>query len=189
MQDSNNIARSKILVIIAISAVVLMTIAKIWQLLGEITILPVIWKISDIGLSVTIAITVVALSSLLYSVWTGYRQSVDTYVETIIEPLLWWDLIWLGLLPGLSEELLFRGVILSAFGQDIMAVIFSSLVFGILHLRALQYWSYALMVTLVSLILGYSALVTGNLLVPILIHILINFLSCSLWKYNRLKLI
>ena len=186
MQESNNISsRERTLVFIAISAVILMAIAKIWQVWGEVTLLPVVWKVSDIGLGVAVAVGIVALSSSLYKTWTLYRESVDSYVELMVEPLSWWDLVWLGLLPGLSEELLFRGVMLSAFGQDMTAVVFSSLVFGVLHLRGWQYWPYAVLVTLVSFILGYSALATQNLLVPIVIHILVNFFSSVFWKYNK----
>jgi uncharacterized protein len=187
VKESNNISsRERTLVFIAISAVFLMTVAKIWQAWGEVTILPVVWKVSDIGLSVAVAVVSVGLSSILYRFWTSYSQSVDNYVEPILEPLGWWDLIWLGILPGLSEELLFRGVMLSAFGLDLTAVIFSSLVFGLLHLRDKQYWPYALLVTLMSFILGYSALATQNLLVPILIHILNNVLSSAVWKYSKI---
>lgn len=187
MQEANNLVRSRILVVIAISAILLLVIAKIWQKLAQVTLLPLVWSINNISLAIVIAITIVSLSSFLYSFWSLYRESVDVYVEDIVEPLLWWDLIWLGLLPGLSEELLFRGVMLSAFGQDLIAVIFSSLIFGILHLRGFQYWPYSFLATLVSLVLGYSAIITENLLVPIIIHILINFFSCLLWKYNKTR--
>lgn len=187
MQETQKISRSYILVILAISSLLLMVGAKIWQSIAKITLLPIILQVNDILLAIAITTSIIAFSAALYRFWPLYRQSMDVYIEDAIESLEWWDLIWLGLLPGLSEELLFRGVILQAFGADILAVIFSSLIFGILHLRGFKYWPYAIIATLVSLVLGWSALFTGNLLVPITIHILVNFFSCLLWKYYKAK--
>ena len=105
----------------------------------------------------------------------------------VLKPLAWPDLIWLGLLPGLSEELLFRGVILAAFGLDLVAAIASSLLFGILHFSGVQQWPYVVWATVVGFVLSYSALITGNLLVPIIAHIMINLISSSLWKATHLE--
>ena len=55
-------------------------------------------------------------SSIIYRLWPAYRQSADVYLALVLKPLILMDLIWLGLLPGLSEELLFRGVMLPALG-------------------------------------------------------------------------
>jgi membrane protease YdiL (CAAX protease family) len=88
-------------------------------------------------------------------------------------------------LPGLSEELLFRGIMLPALGLNLTAVIVSSLVFGVLHLSGLQQWPYVIWATIVGFALGYTALVTGNLMVPIVAHIVTNLVSSSLWKLNQ----
>ncbi|MGD1804737.1 CPBP family glutamic-type intramembrane protease [Dapis sp. BLCC M126] len=39
--------------------------------------------------------------------------------------------------------------------------------------------------TIVGFVLGYSALVTGNLLIPIIDHILTNLISSSVWKWEH----
>jgi membrane protease YdiL (CAAX protease family) len=100
----------------------------------------------------------------------------------VLQPLTWADLIWMGLLPGLSEELLFRGVMLPAIGLNVNGVIFSSLCFGVLHLSGLQQWPYVVWATVIGLVLGTSALVSGNLLVPIAAHITTNLLASLVWK-------
>jgi len=46
-------------------------------------------------------------------------------------------------------------------------------------------WPYVIWATLVGLALGYSALATGNLLVPILAHILTNLVSSFTWKMGN----
>ena len=169
------------------SSLLLMTIAKIWQMAQQIVILPILWQFQDLILSLVIGFTIVLLCIILYKIWPLYHQSVDSYLQAMLEPLQWGDLIWLALLPATSEEFLFRGVMLEAFGSDMIAVIFSSLIFGILHLRSYQHWPYFLMATLISIVLGYVTLITGNLLVPIIIHLLINLSSCIFWKFNKLK--
>jgi membrane protease YdiL (CAAX protease family) len=128
---------------------------------------------------------IVLASSIIYRLWPAYRKSADGYLEMVIRPLVWPDLIWLGLLPGLSEELLFRGVMIPALGFDLVAVIVSSLVFGVLHLSGLQQWPYVVWATVVGFALGYTALITGNLLIPIVAHILTNLISSSLWKLGN----
>ncbi|HBY76884.1 MAG TPA: CPBP family intramembrane metalloprotease, partial [Cyanobacteria bacterium UBA11148] len=97
------------------------------------------------------------------------------------------DIIWLGLLPGMSEELLFRGVMLPAVGLNPVGVLASSLVFGILHLSGPQQWPYVVWATIVGLLLGFSALITGNLLVPIVAHVVTNWVSSCLWKLGNQK--
>jgi membrane protease YdiL (CAAX protease family) len=176
------LTRIQILVVMGVTAIILLIVAKVWQNLGSIAILEVQFTYEAALLGIGIAGGIIAASSLIYRLWPAYRRSADTYLELVIKPLVWPDLIWLGLLPGLSEELLFRGVMLPALGLDLAAVIFSSLLFGILHLSGLQQWPYVVWATVVGFALGYSALVTGNLLVPIVAHILTNLVSSALWK-------
>ncbi len=137
------------------------------------------------GLGLGGAITVA--SSLVYYTWPAYRQSADYYLELVLKPLIWPDIVWLGLLPGLSEELLFRGVMLPAFGLDTEGVVISSLCFGVLHMSNLKQWPYVVWATIVGLMLGASAVFTGNLLVPIAAHIATNLVSSCLWKWGERK--
>lgn len=177
--------RIQILGVMGVTAILLLVVAKLWQWLGEITLLRLVITPQASLIGVGLAAAIVMASGIIYRVWPAYRQSADTYLAFVIKPLAWPDLIWLGLLPGLSEELLFRGVMLSALGLDWLAVVMSSLVFGVLHLSGAQQWPYVIWATIVGLALGYGAIATGNLWVPILAHIITNWVSSSLWKYNN----
>jgi hypothetical protein len=161
---------------------ILLIIAQIWQKLGSVAI--VSWELNFQAVLTGVAISagIIVASGIIYRIWPAYRESAQLYLELIIKPLVVPDLIWLGLLPGLSEELLFRGVMLPAFGYDLPALIISSVLFGVLHLSGVQQWPYAVWATLVGFILGYSVYITGNLIVPIIAHILTNFVSSLLWK-------
>ncbi|OKH39339.1 abortive phage infection protein [[Phormidium ambiguum] IAM M-71] len=179
------LTRSQLLVAMGVTAVILLVVAKIWLQLGSVSLLSIKFTGFDALLGLAIACFISGASSLIYRLWPAYRKSADLYLSLVLKPLLWPDLIWLGLLPGLSEELLFRGVMLPALGLDTSGLVVSSLCFGILHLSGWEQWPYAIWATVVGLLLGFSAIATGNLLVPIVAHILTNLLSSFLWKLDK----
>ncbi|MCP2731779.1 CPBP family intramembrane glutamic endopeptidase [Limnofasciculus baicalensis] len=179
------LTRIQILVAMGITAVVLLCIAKLWLQFGSVRLLPVSSSPEALILGLGIGMMVTGVSGLVYRLWPAYRQSADLYLQMILKPLLLPDLIWLGLLPGMSEELLFRGVMLPAVGLNPIGIITSSLVFGILHLSSPQQWPYVIWATVVGLLLGFCAVVTGNLLVPIVAHVVTNLISSCLWKLTH----
>lgn len=179
------LTRSQLLVAMGVTAVVLLVVAKLWLQLGSVSLLSIKLTGLDALLGVGLGCLITGGSSLVYRLWPGYRKSADLYLNMVLKPLLWPDLIWLGLLPGLSEELLFRGVMLPALGLDTSGLVVSSLCFGILHLSGWEQWPYAIWATVVGLLLGFSVLATGNLLVPIVAHIFTNLLSSFLWKLDK----
>ena len=168
-----------------VTAIALLAIAKLWQIFGSVELLPLHWKLTDLGWGIAVGVGITVASSIIYRLWPSYRRSADVYLELVIKPLLWPDLIWLGLLPGLSEELLFRGVMLAAFGLNTTALIVSSVCFGVLHMSGKQQWPYMVWATVVGTVLGYSALATGNLLVATVAHIVTNIISSSIWKWEN----
>ncbi|MGK7878161.1 MAG: lysostaphin resistance A-like protein [Xenococcaceae cyanobacterium] len=190
MANPNNpeiepLTRTQILVVMGVTAVILLIVAKLWQQFGSVSILDLHLTSNALLLGGGMAVGITAASSIIYRLWPAYRHSADFYLDLVLKPLVWPDLIWLGLLPGLSEELLFRGVMLPALGLNFTAVVISSLLFGVLHLSGAQQWPYVVWATLVGFVLGYSALATGNLLVPIVAHIFTNLVSSGLWKAGK----
>ena len=182
------LSRPQILIVMGVTAIVLLVVSKIWQKLGSVRLLSTEITTEGFLWGISLAAGITLASSILYRLWPAYRDSADVYLELVIKPLIWPDLIWLGLLPGLSEELLFRGVMLPALGLNIVAVIVSSLLFGILHLSGVGQWPYVVWATVVGFSLGYIALITGNLLVPIVAHIITNLVSSCLWKLTHANL-
>ncbi|MGA7937544.1 MAG: CPBP family intramembrane glutamic endopeptidase [Kovacikia sp.] len=178
------LSRTQVLIAMGVTAVVLLLVAKLWMQFGGVRLLSLQLGGSAVLMGLGLGGGITATSSLVYRAWPAYRQSADYYLELVLKPLVWLDVIWLGLLPGLSEELLFRGVMLPAFGLDMAGVIFSSLCFGVLHLSNFKQWPYVVWATIVGLGLGTSAVVTGNLLVPIVAHIATNLISSCIWKWG-----
>jgi uncharacterized protein len=179
------LSRSQVLIAMGVTAVLLLVVAKIWRYFAPVTTIPFTWDPIQTTMGVGIGIAITLASTVVYQLWPRYRASADLYLQLILSPLLWPDLIWLGLLPGLSEELLFRGVMLPAFGLNIVGLIASSLCFGVLHMSGRSQWPYVVWATAVGLLLGYSAMVTGNLLVPVVAHIVTNLISSSSWKLKH----
>ncbi|MEB3180604.1 MAG: CPBP family intramembrane glutamic endopeptidase [Nostocaceae cyanobacterium] len=180
--DMQPLTRTQILVAMAVTALILWIVAKLWLRFGQVALLSWKWTPTSLLLGLGLGLGITVASGLIYRLWPSYRKSADYYLELVLKPLILPDLVWLGLLPGLSEELLFRGVMIPALGFDIIALVLSSLCFGILHLSGTQQWPYVVWATTVGLILGYSALASDNLLVPIVAHIVTNFLSGLIWK-------
>lgn len=190
MANPNNfeiepLSRTQILVFMGITAIILLAIAKIWQKLGKIQLLSIQFTTQALLWSLGLTLGIIIASSIIYRLWPAYRRSADVYLELVVKPLMWTDLIWLGLLPGLSEELLFRGVMLPALGLNLTAVFVSSVLFGVLHLSGNGQWPYVVWAAIIGFALGYCALITGNLFVPVAAHIITNLVSSFLWKVNH----
>jgi uncharacterized protein len=182
MQPMN---RSQILLVLGVTAIVLLGIAKTWTYFSSVPILKVFWNSNHVLWGIGLAIAIALASTVIHTLWQSYRQSANFYLELILKPLALPDLIWIGLLPGLSEELLFRGVMLPEFGLDWTGVLLSSLCFGAMHMSSFKQWSYVLWAAIIGGVFAWSAILSGNLLVPIVAHILTNLISASIWKIRN----
>ena len=176
------LTRVQVLVAIAATALVLFLVARLWLLFTSVAQLPSHLDMGAIGLGLLLGAGITLVSGILYQVWPGYRRSAEVYLNYILKPLALPGVLWLGLLPGISEELLFRGVMLPALGANFLALGISSLCFGLLHMSDLRQWPYMLWATCVGALLGYSALISQNLLVPVVAHVFTNMMSSLVWK-------
>jgi uncharacterized protein len=179
--DLDVLSRPQLLAAMAVTALILLMIARIW-LVFEPSLFPATLKWQDAVMGLGFGIVISVVSGVVYWLWPAYRRSADFYLSFVLAPLTPADSIWVGLLPGMSEELLFRGVMLPAIGLNATGLVVSSVCFGVLHMSSRQQWSYAVWASVVGLGLGGSALLSGNLLVPIVAHITTNFVSSWLWQ-------
>lgn len=86
-------------------------------------------------------------------------------------------IILLAVIAGVSEELMFRGVLQTAAARQwplAIAILFPSILFGLLHARTIL---YAVIAGLVSAYLGALYWLTGSLLAPILTHAVYDFVA------------
>jgi membrane protease YdiL (CAAX protease family) len=178
------LTRIQVLIAMGVTAVVLLVVSKVWLHFSALPMLPVQFSVQSLLQGAGLGLGISIASSIVYRIWGEYRKSADQYLTMVLKPLMLPDILWLGLLPGLSEELLFRGVMLPEFGLDFLGVLLSSLCFGVLHMSNLKQWSYVVWASIVGIALGMSAVWTGNLLVPIVAHVLTNLISGATWKYS-----
>lgn len=179
-----SLSRTQILVLMGVTAIILLLITQVWQRWGNIALVPFHADGESLLKGVLLGALVIALSALVNKFWLGYRLSAKKYLNLIVTPLNFPDLIWVGLLPGLSEELLFRGLMIPAFGYGWIAVILSSILFGVLHWNDQADWHYVLWATIIGFMFGCSVYFTDNLCIPMTAHIVTNFISSLLWKIN-----
>jgi membrane protease YdiL (CAAX protease family) len=90
----------------------------------------------------------------------------------------------ISLFSGFAEEFLFRGVLQSLFG-----LIIASIIFGLFHVSSKKTLSYGLYTIIIGFYFGFLYYFTGNLLVPIIVHCLNNFLSLFYMRYYYKKYI
>jgi membrane protease YdiL (CAAX protease family) len=123
-----------------------------------------------------------ALAWMLTSTAAPLRSLVDLVTEQIGPLVSRCTLLELGCLAavaGISEEVLFRGVIqpgLGAWLPEAGALLVTSVVFGLVHAASRV---YALFASAMGLYLGALLVLQGNLIPPILTHGLYDFVALS----------
>ncbi len=168
--------RPQILTILAGTALCLQMIAAVWSWLAGVPLTVWHWDPMALGLGVILGTLIHGLSIGIYSFWPPLRQAVDEYLALVMGPLKKQDALWLGVLPGISEELLFRGVALTTLGP-----VLSSLIFGLLHFSGRDSWPYTVWATLWGFVMAMVMMYTGNLLIPVTAHIINNWLAAWFW--------
>ncbi|MBM7694730.1 membrane protease YdiL (CAAX protease family) [Peribacillus deserti] len=89
-------------------------------------------------------------------------------------------LIIIPLLIAVCEELLFRGVI-----QTHTGLVWASIIFALVHYRYLFKWYLLVNMIVLSFLIGFIFSWTGNLMVSIMVHFIIDFLLGLIIKYRH----
>ncbi len=144
---------------------------------------------------VAIGFSICMLSNLITTMFLGVTSSIGVNLDfsyesaesnTIIETVIY--LISVAVVPSFSEEILFRGAILSSLRKygDGFAVMVSAFFFGLFHGNFVQF-PFAMIVGLVQ---GWAFVYTNSLLPAILIHFFNNGFSviCDVIATNSDKL-
>lgn len=120
------------------------------------------------------------------SSWSVLRELRDLWVVSLgpaLEQCRWWDLLLLSLLVGITEELLFRGIVQMALARWSLvgALIITNTLFGLLHAVTLSYFVLA---TLLGWYMSFVMLVVEppNLLIPMAAHAGYDFCSFLLLR-------
>ena len=177
-----SLTRTQVFIAVAGTALLLIGIGSLWSYGFGVEILPCLWRWTDVVYGLILGAVITAISQFLYHHWGLYRRSADDYLHLVLSPLLPWDLLWLGILPSISEEFLFRGVILPHLGMNSLGIGITSVIFGTLHMSSWRHLPYTLWAMIVGVGLGVATVITHNLLPVIIAHALTNSLSGYFWQ-------
>jgi membrane protease YdiL (CAAX protease family) len=118
--------------------------------------------------------------------WRPFRtiaQIVDETLTPLFRDCRMPQLLVIATLAGMGEEMLFRGVLQAAVADEIggphgvwLGLLVAAFLFGLLHPITP---TYAVLAGLIGLYLGWLWLASGNLLLPILVHALYDFLALA----------
>jgi uncharacterized protein len=111
----------------------------------------------------------------------GLEQDTSRMLEGIIMKDHWYEavvnVILIGVIPGLGEEMMFRGVIQQQFGRFLknehVQVWLAAAFFSAIHLQFEGFWARMIL----GALLGYMLVWSRNLWIPIIVHALNNGLQ------------
>lgn len=141
-----------------------------------------LWKYSMIiGICVpfTLGVNNLLLLSSLPQLSEGYQQAS----EVLYTPSFPVQIICIGIIIPVMEELIFRGLIYKRFRENASAmrsIIYSALLFGLYHGNMVQF----IYGVLAGVLLAYLYEKFGSLKAPVLAHIVINIVSCVMTEID-----
>lgn len=121
---------------------------------------------------------------LLLKTWPDFAESTEAANQQVLTSLQPLDYLVVSFLPGVTEELLFRGALLPLFGMDWKSVLLAATIFGFLHLGNGRKYSFAIWATFVGFVYGYATIVSSSLVVPMASHALNNLAGGLLWRHT-----
>lgn len=146
------------------------------------------WSPSALLLAVAATVPMTGLIPLVSRARWQWARKLRRLIAEKLLPLFsglrWWAIALIALAAGIGEELLFRGVVQSGLvglTGPAVALIIASLLFGAAHALTP---AYLVLATAIGMYLGGLHLATGNLLVPILVHFLYDWVAL-VWLLRR----
>lgn len=184
-------SRGQILNLVLIMEAALLLVATLWCWIAKIDLMPLLNLTNPAVLLVGIGMGVVMsggslVISLLASKFRErlpFLASFEDFVHQTLAPIFAkvnpLDILLISLASGFCEEIFFRGVLQTQFGMVI-----ASLIFGMFHYAGRRYVFYVLWAALAGAALGLAMDLTHSIWVPICAHVVNNFLSITMVRYQ-----
>uniref|UniRef100_A0A0D9WEQ6 CAAX prenyl protease 2/Lysostaphin resistance protein A-like domain-containing protein n=1 Tax=Leersia perrieri TaxID=77586 RepID=A0A0D9WEQ6_9ORYZ len=96
---------------------------------------------------------------------SGLLLAGGLVLREILTSLETFDYILVACLPGISEELLFRGALMPIFGLNWIGALVTGAIFGVLHLGNGRKYSFAVWATFVGVAYGLATLASSSIIV------------------------
>jgi CAAX protease family protein len=140
------------------------------------------FTVTAVAWGIGATVPMLALFAVTYRFPVGPLGTIKRFLHEALGPPLaqcrWYDLVFVALLAGCSEELLFRGVLQSWIGRwgALEGLVASSIIFGLAHAITP---TYAVLAGLLGIYLGIVFTITGeaNLVPATLCHVLYDLVA------------
>jgi membrane protease YdiL (CAAX protease family) len=182
------------LIIILIGWIVTLLIIYIVMLLSKQNMIKMIKldnKISllHIGICIISAMGLnMAINGLIsMSQITNLFPEYEEVISGIINHDFYLTLLCVGILIPISEEILYRGILLNKLRNGFtisIAIIIQGILFGISHMNFIQ----GIYAFIIGAFFGYIVIWTGSLLSSIIMHIVVNSMSVIISNTNQLNM-
>ncbi|PKA66096.1 hypothetical protein AXF42_Ash018385 [Apostasia shenzhenica] len=139
-------------------------------------------EIWHIQLVFSIVVLVSSCRYMLLKIWPEFAESSEAANQKVLGSLQPLDYLLVAILPGISEEFLFRGAILPLLGLNWKSSLVVGAIFGGLHLDGSRKYSFAIWASLVGFIYGMATIVSSSIIVPMACHSLNNLVGGIIWR-------
>jgi len=144
-----------------------------------VTAQPVIGWLGEMNARLVLPESLSGLETWLENSEQQAARLTEAFLSTTTYTGLAVNVLMIGILPALAEEIVFRGVLQRLFGKLVgnmhWGIIISAIIFAGIHL---QFYGFLPRFAL-GLVFGYLFLWTGNLWIPITAHFINNLLSVA----------
>ncbi len=149
------------------------------------TSLPFLSWLGSINQQVVLPEFLAGIENWMKATEESAAQQIIAFLNVKTLGAILFNIIMIAVIPGIGEELLFRGVLIRLFGRWFgnihIAVIVSSILFSALHM---QFYGFLPRFAL-GLILGYTFIWTSSLWIPIILHFLNNATILIVFYVNK----
>ena len=141
--------------------------------------------IAGIGAAVGLAVVNLGFLRARGNRWPGdaLRHVCRVIVRPIFEHATLWHIVAVSALAGVSEELLFRGVL-----QTLVGLPAASVIFGAVHVGGRGFIGYGVWAACIGALFGWLMVMTGGLLAPIVAHAVYDALALAYVRYGSSRL-
>ena len=171
---------------VAVMYVLLLALGLLWCWLADRPVLPtggLTQTLRELLIAGGIGFLTVAVVGAIWKYTRVFSEIESDFAERLGK-LQAGGVILLATLSSLAEEVFFRGAFqpfLADLSSPALGYIATSLIFGLLHSGSKpRFFAWTLFATAAGFILGAAYLWSGHLLVPVVIHFIINAVNMQL---------
>ncbi|XP_028552013.1 uncharacterized protein LOC110105166 [Dendrobium catenatum] len=155
-----------------------------WSILDTSAEVPFGLEMQDVPLTIGTVALISSCRYILLKTWPEFSESSEAANQQVLGSLQALDYLVVAFLPGISEELLFRGALLPLLGLNWKSAIVVGAIFGGLHLGGGRRYPFAIWASFVGFTYGMATIVSSSVIVPMVSHSLSNLIGAIHWRYK-----